>query len=99
MSGPAVTKRTLAMVAAYEAGGSLEQVAYQFGVKKQRIHAVIKRHKPSAMRPQTMSRFPCAGKPGYELYTVGQCKTCEVSLHSYRPVARDICGHCEKGAP
>ncbi len=98
MSGPAPTKRTLAMVEAYEAGADLEEVAYLYGVTKQRVHAVIKRHKPSVMRPQTMTRFPSVGPPGYELYTVGICQDCEVPLVSYRPIARDLCGHCKKAA-
>ncbi len=96
MTGPAPSKRTLGMVEAYEAGGTLAEVGRMYGVSKQRVNAIMKRHAPSAMRPQTMTRFPSAGLPGHELYTVGQCKKCEVSLHSYRPEPREICGHCEE---
>lgn len=96
MSGPAPTKRTLGMVEAYEAGATLVEVGKLYGVSKQRVNAVIKRHAPSAMRPQTTTRFPSAGPPGHELYMVGKCRVCEAPLGSYRPVARDICGHCEE---
>ena len=83
------------MVAAYKAGGTLDDVAYQFGVKKQRVHYLVKRHAPSAMRPVTVTRFRSVGPPGHELYMVGQCKVCEAPLGSYRPIAQDLCNHCK----
>lgn len=95
MSGPKPTKRTLGMVEAYEAGGTLAEVAEMYGVTKQRVNAVVKRHAPSAMRAQSMTRFPSAGPPGHELYTVGKCRVCEIPLGSYRPIAQDICGYCK----
>lgn len=95
MTGPAPTKRTLLMVEAYKAGGTLKEVAGQFGVTPQRVHIAIKRHAPEAMRPQTETRFPSVGPPGHELYRVGTCVKCEVALFAYRPEPRDICGHCE----
>ncbi len=98
MSGPATTKRTLGMVEAYEAGATLAEVGKLYGVSKQRAHAVIKRHAPSAMRPQTMTRFPSVGPPGHKIYSVGKCKNCKVALMSYRPEPRELCGHCEKAA-
>ena len=96
MTGPPPTKRTLMMVEAYKAGGTLLEVAAQFGVTPQRIHIAIKRHAPKAIRPQTETRFPSVGPPGHELYPVGTCVKCEVPLFAYRPIAREICGHCEE---
>ncbi len=87
MSGPAVE--------AYEAGATLTEVGELFGVTKQCVHTAVKNHNPSAMRPQTVTRYRSVGQPGQELYTVGICRVCEVQLGSYRPIARDICGHCE----
>lgn len=46
MSGPAVTKRTLGMVEAYEAGATLAEVGKLYGISKQRAHTVIKLHAP-----------------------------------------------------
>ena len=96
MSGLAPTKRTLMMVEAYKAGAPLLKVAEMFGVTPQRVHIAIKRHAPSAMRPQTETRFPSVGPSGHELYRVGTCGKCEVALFAYRPIAREICGHCEE---
>ncbi|KKL61447.1 hypothetical protein LCGC14_2195220 [marine sediment metagenome] len=50
MSGPAPTKRTLMMVEAYQAGGSLRLVAWIFGCSKNRVNLAVKRHAPEAMR-------------------------------------------------
>ena len=83
MSGPPPTRRTLAMVEAVKAGGTMKEVGWQFGVTKQRVSQAYKRH-----------AFPSVGPPGHELYMVGQCRKCGVALSSYTPVARDICGHC-----
>ncbi len=94
MSGPPPTKRTLMMVEAYKAGGNIREVAEQFGVSFQAVHQAIKRQAPSAMRPQTQTRFPSVGKPGHELYKQGKCRTCETPLFGYRPEPRNICGHC-----
>ncbi|KKL99991.1 hypothetical protein LCGC14_1808900 [marine sediment metagenome] len=95
MTGPAPTKRTRMMVEAYKAGGTLREVAAQFGVSMQRVQQVVERHAPEAMRPRGETRFPSVGKPGHELYHQGKCKTCEVSLWGYRPEPRELCGHCE----
>ncbi len=95
MSGPAPTKRTLMMVEAYKAGGTLLEVAAQFGVTAQRVHIAMKRHAPRFMRPQTQTRFRSVGPSGHELYLQGQCGDCNVSLWGYRPEPRDLCGHCK----
>ena len=96
MSGPPVSQRTLMMVEAYKAGGTLVEVAEQFGVTMQRVHIAIKRHAPKAMRPQTETRGRSVGPPGHELFKQGKCRICEVSLWGYRPdVTRELCGHCE----
>ena len=50
MSGRPVTKRTLMMVEAYRAGGSLRLVAWIFGCSKNRVSLAVKRHAPEAMR-------------------------------------------------
>ncbi len=93
MTGPAPTARTRMMVESYEAGATLAEVGQLFGVSKQRVNALVKRHAPSAMRPRGEMRF--VGKSGHELYLQGKCKTCEVSLFGYRPEPRELCGHCE----
>ncbi len=95
LRGPAPTERTRMMVEAYQAGGVLHEVAEQFGVSRQRVHQAIRRHAPEAMRPKTVTRFRSVGPPGHELYRVGSCKKCEVALFAYRPVSRELCGHCE----
>ena len=95
MTGPAPTKRTRMMVAAYEAGSTLAEVGRRYGVSKQRVNALVRRHAPSAMRPRGKTRFPSVGPAGHELYRQGKCKTCEVSLWGYRPEPRELCGHCE----
>ena len=51
MTGPTPTKRTRMMVEAYEAGGSLSNVGAQFGVSRQRIQQIMKRHAPKSIRP------------------------------------------------
>lgn len=94
MSGPPVSQRTLMMVEAYKAGGTLVEVAEQFGCTQQRIHIAVERHAPEAMRPQTETRVRSVGPPGHELFQQGQCHICEVSLWGYRPTPRDLCGHC-----
>ncbi len=50
MTGPAPTKRTLMMVEAYQAGGSLRVVAWIFGCSKNRVSLAVKRHAPESMR-------------------------------------------------
>ncbi len=95
MSGPPATKRTLMMVEAYKAGGTLLEVAKQFGVTAQRVHIAMKRHAPRFMRPQTQTRFRSVGPPGHELYLQGGCRDCKVSLWGYRPEPRGLCGDCE----
>ncbi len=95
MTGPAPTKRTLRMVEDYEFGATVAEVGEIYGVSKQRVAAIVKRHAPSAMRPRGETRFPSVGKPGHELYRQGKCKKCEVSLWGYRPEPRELCGHCE----
>lgn len=52
MTGPPVTKRTLRMVETYKAGGTLREVAEQFGVTMQCVHQHVKRHAPGVMRSQ-----------------------------------------------
>ncbi len=94
MTGPAPTKRTRMMVESYEAGATLAEVGLVFGVSKQRVNAIVKCHAPSAMRPRGETRFPSVGPLGHELYHQGKCKACEVSLWGYRPVPRELCGHC-----
>ncbi len=64
MTGPPPTKRTLMMVEAYKAGGTLREIAEQFGVTVQRVHHVVNCHEPEAMRPRGETRFPSVGKPG-----------------------------------
>lgn len=98
MTGPAPTNRTLMMVEAYIRGGTLDEVAEQFGVSKQRIHAAVERHAPQVMRPQTETRMVSIGKPPHELYRQGTCASCEVSLWGYRPIVRTMCGYCEAKA-
>jgi len=92
MTGPAPTGRARDMVAAYMAGNTLEDVAYEYGVTKQRVHYLVKRHAPSAMRPQHITKFRSVGPKGQELYMVGICRVCEAPLGSYRPIAQDLCG-------
>ena len=103
MTGPVPTTRTLMMVEAYKAGGTLLEVAEQFGVTAQRVRTAIKRHAPSAMRPQTETRARSVGPPGHELFKQGKCRLCEVSLWGYRPEPRELCGRCagkaEEAAP
>ena len=82
------------MVEAYKAGGTLVEVAKQFGVTMQRVEMAVKRHAPSAMRPQTQQRPRSVGKPGHELFKQGKCRDCGVSLWGYRPEPRKLCGHC-----
>ncbi len=94
MTGPPPTKRTLMMVEAYKVGGTLREIAEQFGVTVQRVHHVVNCHEPEAMRPRGETRFPSVGKPGHELYKQGKCRTCETPLFGYRPEPREICGHC-----
>ncbi len=95
MTGPAPTLRTRMMVEAYEAGATLSEVGQLYGVSKQRVASIVKRHAPTAMRPRGETRSPSVGPPGHELYRQGKCKTCEVSLWGYRPEPREFCGHCE----
>ena len=95
MTGPAPTRRTRMILEAYEAGGTLAEVGQIYGVSKQRVASIVKRHAPSAMRPRGETRFPSVGLPGGELYLQGKCETCEVSLWGYRPELREICGHCK----
>ena len=94
MTGPAPSKRTLMMVEAYKAGGTLREVAKKYGVSFQHVQQSIQRHAPESMRPPHTTKFPSVGKPGHELYRVGTCRDCEVALFAYRPESREICGHC-----
>ncbi len=94
MTGPPPTARTLMMVEAYKAGGTLREIAEQFGVTMQCVHIHVKRHAPEAMRPAHTRKYRSAGKPGHEIYRVGSCKSCEIALFAYRPEPRDICGRC-----
>ena len=55
MSGPPPTRRTLMMVEAYQAGGSLRLVAWIFGCSKNRVNLAVKRHAPGAMRARHAS--------------------------------------------
>ncbi len=96
MTGPAASARTMRIVEAYEAGAPLAEVGQLFGISKQRVNAIVRRHAPSAMRPRTETRFPSVGPPGHELYRQGKCKKCKVSLWGYRPEPRELCGHCER---
>ena len=84
MSGPPPAKRTLMMVEAVAAGATQAKVGTLFGVSRQRVSAAVARH-----------TFPSVGPPGGELYMVGRCRLCEAPLGSYKPEARDLCGHCE----
>ena len=51
MSGPPPTMRTLMMVEAYLAGGSLRLVAWIFGCSKNRVSKAVHRYAPESMRP------------------------------------------------
>lgn len=94
MTGLAPTKRTRMMVEAYQAGADLCEVGEMFGVSKQCVHQAVKRHTPESMRPPHATKFPSVGKLGSEIYRVGSCKKCEVALFAYRPIPRELCGHC-----
>ena len=84
MSGPPPTKRTLMMVEAVQAGGTMAAVGEMFGVSKQRVSAAVARH-----------TFPSVGPPGGELYIVGKCRVCQIPLGAYKPEEKDLCGRCE----
>ncbi len=98
MTGPAPTKQTHMMVEAYISGATLCEVAKQFGVSPQRVHAAVERHAPKVMRRPTETRMVSVGKPPYELYRQGSCASCEVSLWGYQPTIRTMCGHCSTEA-
>ncbi len=94
MTGPSPTARTLMMVEAYIAGGTLDEVGEQFGVSRQRVHAAVERHAPRVMRLPTETRMVSVGKKPYELFLQGKCGSCDVSLWGYRPIERTMCGSC-----
>ncbi len=96
MSGPGTTKRTLMMVEAAKAGGTLHEVADIFGVSPQRVQQAVDQHAPESKRPRGQTRFPSVGPPGHELYRVGSCRKCEVALFAYRPVSCELRGHCKE---
>ncbi len=50
MTGPAATDRTHRMVEAYIRGASLREVAAEFGVSPQRVHAVVRIHAPKVLK-------------------------------------------------
>ena len=51
MTGRPTTTRTLMMVEAHQAGGSLSLVAWIFGCSTSRVRKAVKRHAPESMRP------------------------------------------------
>ena len=98
MSAKGPTKRTLLMVEAYKAGGTLVEVGRQFGVASQCVYIHVKRYAPESIRPHGETRPRSVGPPGHELFRQGTCRDCEVSLWAYRPTPRDLCGHCKAEA-
>jgi hypothetical protein len=39
--------------------------------------------------------FAFAGKPGNRIYSVGQCKVCNLALMNDKPIAREFCSKHE----
>lgn len=40
--------------------------------------------------------FPYVDPPEDRLYRVGHCRECGISLWSYTPKARELCGGCDE---
>ena len=61
MTGPAPTARTRSMVEDYELGATLAEVGEIYGVSKQRVAAILKRHAPS-YRPEPRVAYRGVGE-------------------------------------
>ena len=98
----------MATIAAYQRGLSYEAVARELGTSAWRVHSIMKRHAPGAIRSrvqQIQARpKPLAAEEGLTLsalglYAIGPCADCGVPLVSPTRERGQACGLCRLYKP